>query len=137
MPFMQDFDLDGVLSAGGWDPRYAVTLAAASSGDVAAALVDTNGDGVDVDLDIYERDPDGSWQAGSSGRVGESGGFLSDRTAVICGRTEPDSIVDIEYAAGSYSVVASSAGWWLFVTTAAPPLDTFPRLIRTRPATRD
>ena len=93
-------ELDGrlVLSAGGWDPRYAVTLAVASHDDVGAALIDTNGDEADIDLDVYERDADGVWQEVSSLGVEEGGGFLSNRTAVILGRTAPGLIVDIEYA---------------------------------------
>jgi len=83
-------ELDGrlVLSAGGWDPRYAVTLAVASHGDVGAALIDTNGDEADIDLDVYERDADGVWQEAASSSVREGGGFLSKRMAVILGRTE-------------------------------------------------
>lgn len=61
-------ELDGrlVLSAGGWDPRYAVKLAVASSGDMGAALIDTNGDEADIDIDVYRRDADGLWQEISS-----------------------------------------------------------------------
>ena len=130
-------EIDGrlMLSAGGWDPRYAVTLAVASQDDVGAALIDTNGDGADIDLDVYERDADGVWQGVASSGVGDDGGFLSDRMAVISGRTEPGLIVNIEYASRRSSVVASGAGWWLFVAVAVPGVDAFPCLIGTRPAT--
>lgn len=125
-----------VINAGGWDPRYAVTLAVASYQGVGAALIDTNGDERDVDLDIYQLDANGVWQTvSSSGGAGESGGFLSDRIAVCTGRTEPGLIVDIEYSGQRHSVRASAMGWWLFVTVAAPGWDTFPTFIDTRPET--
>lgn len=127
-------ELDGrlVLSAGGWDPRYAVTLAVASQGDVGAALIDSNGDGADIDLDVYERDAEGVWQG-----VGCAGtAFLSDRVAVISGRAEPGLIVDIEYAGQRSSIVASAKGWWLFVAVAVPGMYISPCLIGTRPANR-
>ncbi len=130
-------DLDGrrVLSAGGWDPRYAVTLAVASCGDVGAVLIDTNGDEADIDLDVYRRDAAGVWQEISSSVVGDGGGFLSGEIAVILGRTEPGRIVDIEYAGRRSSTMASLTGWWLSVNVAVPGVDDFPRLIGTRPTT--
>lgn len=129
---MEELEDRLVLIAGGWDPRYAMTLAVASQGDVGAALIDSNGDGADINLDVYERDADGVWQG-----VGGAGtGFLSDRVAVISGRTEPGLIVDMEYAGRRSSIVASEKGWWLFVAVAVRGVDTFPSLIGTRSATR-
>ncbi len=133
MPDVKELDGRLVLSAGGWDPRYAVTLAVASQDDVGAALVDTNGDEADIDLDVYLRDADGVWQEISSSGVGEGGGFLSDRAAVLLGRTEPGLLVDIDYGGRTSSTVASGTGWWLFVAVAVPGSDAFPRLIGTRP----
>ncbi|QNK80063.1 hypothetical protein [Nakamurella sp. PAMC28650] len=132
---MKELDDRFVITAGGWDPRYAVTLAVAWHQGVGAALIDTNGDEADVDLDLYDLDADGVWQAGSSVGVGESGGFLSNRIAVCSGRTEPGSVVDIEYSGQCHSVRASATGWWLFVTVAAPNSDAFPTVVRTRPGT--
>ncbi len=133
---VKELDDRFVISAGGWDPRYAVTLAVATYQGVGAALIDTNGDERDVDLDIYERDADGVWQAGSSsGGSGESGGFLSDRMAVCSGRTGPGWVVDIEYSGQRHSVRASAMGWWLFVTVADPGSNTFPTFIGARPGT--
>lgn len=133
MPGVRELDSRLVLTAGGWDPRYAVTLAVASQDDVGAALVDTNGDEVDIDLDVYLRDADGVWQEISSAGIGEGGGFLSDRAAVLLGRTAPGLIVDVDYAGRTSSIVASGTGWWLFVAAAVPGVDTFPRLVGTRP----
>jgi hypothetical protein len=66
---VKDLDAEGALRAGGWDPRYARVLAITARDDVAAVLVDSNGDGVDVDLDQQVREPDGTWQERLSGCV--------------------------------------------------------------------
>ena len=50
---LRQWELEGLyesaLRLGGWDPRYAVVLATSARDGVAAALVDTNGDGADVE----------------------------------------------------------------------------------------
>jgi hypothetical protein len=56
-----------VLRIGGWHPRYARVLDIVVDGDIAAALVDTNGDGADLNLDIYLLDDDGGWREVMSG----------------------------------------------------------------------
>ena len=58
-------------------PSVRVTLAVASQDDVGAALVDTNGDDVDIDLDGYLRDAHGVWRRSSS--VASAGGRWSPR----------------------------------------------------------
>lgn len=58
---------DDAIAAGGWDPRYVVVRGIVTHGDVAAVLVDPNGDGGSIDVDQYRRGPDGGWVAGSSG----------------------------------------------------------------------
>lgn len=133
---MKELDDCFVISAGGWDPRIAVTLAVASYQGVGTALIDTNGDERDIDLDIYERDADGFWQGvSSSGGGGEFGGFFPDRIAVCSGRTKPGLVVDIEYSGQRHSVRASASGWWLFVTVTSPGSDAFPTVVGTQPRT--
>jgi hypothetical protein len=43
------------------DHRYARVLNGQVQGTVAAALVDANGDGADLNVDVYVRQPDGEW----------------------------------------------------------------------------
>lgn len=50
---MNDLDAASAITLGGWGERYAVVLAVATRDGVAAVIVDTNGDGGDVDLDLY------------------------------------------------------------------------------------
>ncbi len=59
-----------VLAHGGWHPRYARVLAVASGGDYGDygfAVVDENGDGADLEAEMWQWDC-GNWDgAGSSG----------------------------------------------------------------------
>ena len=127
MPSVDELDATLVLLAGGWDPRYAVTLAVASRDGVGAALIDSNGDEVDVDLDMYERDSDGTWHDGASSGVGDEGSSVSEGIAVAWGRSAPGSIVDVGYTAQRFPVVTAQTGWWLFVALAVPgSADDFP-----------
>ena len=64
---MTDFDAETAMTVGRWDPRYARVLDVQVDGDVAAALVDANGDGADINIDIYVRSPDGEWNEVASG----------------------------------------------------------------------
>ena len=112
---MTDFDHGDALRLGGWDPRYAVVLASAARDGVAAVLVDTNGDGADVDLDQYEQGADGDWVGVCSGNCGETGAFATGFMAVAWGRADPRTVVDVELHAVSYAIGASDQGWWMFV----------------------
>jgi hypothetical protein len=66
-----DLDAPTVLRAGGWDPRFAVVRAVATLGDHAAAVIDANRDGADINIEHYLRGPDGGWtELSSSGGPG-------------------------------------------------------------------
>jgi hypothetical protein len=70
-----DFDAETAMTVGGWNPRYARVLDVQVQGDVAAALVDANGDGADLNVDIYVRQSDGEWGevASGNGSIGIAG----------------------------------------------------------------
>ena len=125
---MEELDAESAISAGGWDARYAVTLAVATRGDLAAALIDTNGDGADIDLDEYQRGADGHWQESISGNVDERGAHWSSRIASTWGQTDPGAHVEIEFLGYSHSV-GSRSGWWLFIRPATDDPDAVPRPI--------
>lgn len=129
---MEELNAESAISAGGWDARYAVTLAAASHGGLAAALIDTNGDQADIDLDEYERDPDGHWHEIGSGSAGDSGASWSPRMAATWGRAEPGVQIEIEYLGHRHPVVASRSGWWLFVGPATDNPGAVPRPVDNR-----
>ncbi len=126
---MKHLDPRLVLSAGGWDPRYAVTLAVAEHDSIGAALIDSNGDEADIDLDDYERDADGNWHDGNSAGVGDSGTSWTPGRVAIWGRSEPHEAVALEYLGRRHSVLASGTGWWLFVAPSTPDWHAVPRRV--------
>ena len=126
---MDELTPDAAITLGGWDARCAVTLAVASACDVAAALVDTNGDGADIDLDQYERDAAGHWNEIGSGSAGDAGSSWSPRLTAAWGRTDPLASVEIEYLGSRRRVIASAAGWWLFVAAATSNHRALPSVI--------
>ena len=110
-----DLDHVSALRLGGWDSRYAVVLVTAARDGVAAALVDTNGDGADVDLDQYEEGVDGRWVEVASGNCDETGAVATGSMAVAWGRATARAAVTVEFQAATYTVVATDGGWWMFV----------------------
>ena len=126
---MTEFNAEWALQAGGWDPRYAAVLVVASRGDIAAALIDTNDDGADIDLDQYARDADGHWTEGISGSAGDSGSSWSQRIVAIWGQGAPGATIEIEYNGHRELVVASATGWWLFIASATADSRLLPRQI--------
>ena len=112
---MKDLTFESAISAGGWDPRYAVTLAISTDGNLAGALVDTNGDGADIDLDEYERDADGDWQGAASGSAGDEGASWSPRMVAAWGRGLPHEEIEVGYVTTRRMITATNTGWWLCV----------------------
>ncbi len=110
-----DFNHEAALRLGGWDPRYAVVLASAARDGVAAALIDTNGDGADVDLDQYEQAADGRWVEVNSGNCDDSGVLATGFMALAWGRATPGSTITVHYQAPKHTVEATDQGWWMFV----------------------
>jgi hypothetical protein len=90
-----DFVAETAMTVGGWNPRYARVLDVQVQGDVAAALVDANGDGADLNVDIHVRQPDGEWGevASGNGSIGIPG-WLACHTAddllILSRVVEPD-----------------------------------------------
>jgi hypothetical protein len=89
------FDAAIAIAAGGWDPPYARVLDIQVDGDIAAALIDSNGDGADVNVDLYLRDIDGAWAsvASGNGSIGIPGVLATwtDDDRVVLTRTDHDS----------------------------------------------
>lgn len=110
-----DFDHEAALRLGGWDPRYAVVLATDARDGVAAALVDTNGDGADVDLDQYEQAADGRWVEVNSGNCDDSGAFATGFMALAWGQAAPRATVTVQFQDARHTVKATDQGWWMFV----------------------
>jgi hypothetical protein len=112
---VKHLDAEGALRAGGWVPGYARVLAITADDDVAAVLVDSNGDGVDVDLDEYVRQSDGTWQEGLSGCVDEEGVGWSADMVSLWGQAMPGTEVTVRHRALIETILAEPSGWWLFI----------------------
>lgn len=63
---MNHFDADAAIDVGGWDRRHARVVDLQVDGDIAAALIDPNGDGADLNVSIYTC-TDGVWSEAGSG----------------------------------------------------------------------
>jgi hypothetical protein len=63
---MSNFDATVAIDVGGWDRRYARVIDIQVDGDIAAALVDPNGDGADLNVSVYVL-ADGEWREAASG----------------------------------------------------------------------
>ena len=113
---MKPLTEEAAIRAGGWHPRYAVVLAVATYGDVAAALVDANGDGANIDLDQYQWGPEDGWICFSSHGCGSSGLTCTGLTVTAFGKASPGEIVQLEYLGATHEATANGRGWWLFVT---------------------
>lgn len=119
-------DADAVR-LGGWNAAHARVLAAASDGLVAAALVDTNGDGRHVDLSVYRRVDDAWVRALEYTDIGnrmakagdavieadpESGGVAY---VVSWGRDQPSAEVFVDIDGDLVTARANAAGRWMLV----------------------
>jgi hypothetical protein len=116
-----------VISHGGWHPRYARALAIASDGDYGFALVDGNGDGSELEAEMWTWE-DGTWTgAGSSGagpldNLGpvQTGGQLGDAHFAY-GRAPSHQMITISFASGLHKTPVSRYGVWAFIKIRADP----------------
>jgi hypothetical protein len=121
IPAATPLDVPTVLREGGWDARYASVLFIAEHDDLAIARIDANADGVDLNIDDFERGTDGRWRAGAaSGSSGDAGTGMQGRVAYAYGRTHPGTLITVDYLGNSRTVEASEAGWWAFVAPFDP-----------------
>jgi hypothetical protein len=101
-----------VLARGGWHPRYARVLAVVSDGDYGFAVVDGNGDGAELDTEIWRWNGAGWDGAGSSGA-----GPLSTMGPVQTG----GQIDDAYFAYGRCAVPVGRHGVWAFIRIRTDP----------------
>ncbi|MFN8192755.1 MAG: hypothetical protein U0R80_00560 [Nocardioidaceae bacterium] len=101
---MSDLDEATVIDVGGWDVR-AVVRAVVTLGDRAAAVVDANGDGADINLEQFRR-------VGAEWTLCSSGGGAGD-----WGRGWHDGL----WAEHD----RDASGWWLTLEPGPAPVDGF------------
>ena len=89
---MTDFAPETASVLGGWDQRYVRVIDVKVDGDAAAALIDPNGDGADLNVDLYRLDSNGDWVGIASSNGSTSDGEVlatwTDNDCLILSRTE-------------------------------------------------
>lgn len=117
---MSDLDEAIVIDVGGWDDRFAVVRAVRTLGDRAAAVVDANGDGADINCEHFQR-ADGVWQLRySSGGPGDWGRSWHDGMWAEHDRDGDGWRLTLETGAPSddrpmYDQVPETHGWVAYV----------------------
>ena len=124
-----------VLALGGWHRGYARVLITVSDGDYGFALVDGNGDGAELEEELW-RWEDGRWDgAGSSGagpldrlRPLATGGRLGDAFFAY-GRVPGRNVVTVEFEQHRYEVSAPLSIWGFIKIAATPRRCRLPALV--------
>ncbi len=112
-----------VIEAGGWHPAHARVLAIATDRDRALAIVDGNGDGAELEAEVWARDPSG-WRCIVSHGAGPldftrpmndtAHGWSSDAHyahGVAAGLAR----VTVAFGGAAYEVPVSPTGVWAFM----------------------
>ncbi len=100
---------DIIIVAGGWNPNYARVVMIAVDDDEAIALVDGNGDGVELEQEFWTRESTG-WRAGSSVGCGSLNSLnisVWDAGHAVCafGRASPGASVSVRHDGVVYECV--------------------------------
>jgi hypothetical protein len=116
-----------VLAHGGWHPRYARVLAVASDGDYGFALVDGNGDGAELEAELWTWD-DGTWTGQGSSGAGPLTTLgplqAADHAGHACyafGSAPGHQSITISLDGDLYHVPVSQHGVWAFVKIRTDP----------------
>jgi hypothetical protein len=110
-----------VIAHGGWHPRYARVLALASDGDHGFAVVDGNGDGAELEQELWSWD-EGVWVSGISSGAGplehlESicAGGEHGAARFAYGRAPGRRSVKISFGGRVHEVPVGRDGIWAFI----------------------
>ena len=112
---------DALVAAGGWNPKYARVPLIADDGHHAVILVDGNGDGAELELEYWQREPDGIWYGASTSGHGSLDelpvvqSWHAGLFVVAIGLAEPTAEVSVEYGGQVYGRRANEYGIWGFV----------------------
>jgi hypothetical protein len=110
-------DADTVITRGGWHPSYARVLLILQVDDEALVLVDSNGDGAEVESEQWHFTDDG-WVDGISSGIGPfegdplwSWGWTSG-TGHVVGCASPGQNITVEWRGRTQEAVANDLGVW-------------------------
>jgi hypothetical protein len=114
-----------VLTRGGWHLRYARVLAVASDGGYGFAVVDGNGDGAELETEIWEWDG-GTWINDSSCGAGpldllepvQTGGQVGSAYFAY-GSAPGRQSITVSFDGRHYDVPVGRQGVWAFIKARA------------------
>jgi len=114
---------DEVIASGGWHPRYARILAVASDGDYGFAVVDGNGDGAELETEIWEWNGE-TWASASSAGAGpldavgrsQAGGQVGN-SYFAYGSAPGRKTITISFDGHFHQIPVSRHGVWAFIKT--------------------
>jgi hypothetical protein len=105
-----------VITLGLWDPRYAHLKWINEQDGFAFAVVDTNGDGQQVEVSLF-RCSDGAWEEFVTG----PGSGYTENVVWECGYRPGQQAVEVVYHGAERKVPVTPSGMWYFA--AARPVD--------------
>ena len=116
-----------VLARGGWHPRYARVLAVVSDGDYGFAVVDGNGDGAELEAEMWKRDS-GNWDGAGSFGAGpldhlaavQTGGQIGNAYFAY-GSAPGHKTITISFDDRRYDVPVGRYGVWAFIKVRTNP----------------
>jgi hypothetical protein len=118
---------DEVIASGAWHPRYARVLAITSDGDYSLAIVDSNGDGAELEAETWQWDGDRWTGAGSAGAgpldtLGptQTGGQIGN-SYFAYGSAPGRQTITINFDGRLHQIPVSHHGVWAFIKTSTSP----------------
>ena len=116
-----------VLAKGGWHPRYARVIAVTSDGACGFALIDGNGDGQELEAEVWTWQ-EGSWMANGSSCAGplcgvgpvRSGGQI-DNAYFAYGSAPGQQVISISFDGRLYPTPVNRHGIWAFIRIRTDP----------------
>jgi hypothetical protein len=108
-----------VIGSGGWSERYARVIAIAEDGDHAFVLVDGNGDGAELEGELWERGPQG-WicdVTGGQGPLDSLPTTIWNAGPIVCalGRGRIGDAVQVTWKGSVRRCEINRFGVWSFV----------------------
>jgi hypothetical protein len=100
---------------GGWDDRSARVVRVFVDGDIALALVDSNGDGARVMLEPWEREGSRWMSTGFSTSFGADNAGRIGGIVFAAGEARPRAIVTVAFGDAMHEVLADDEGLWGWV----------------------
>ncbi|MHB1536717.1 MAG: hypothetical protein ACYC1D_19335 [Acidimicrobiales bacterium] len=113
-----------LIEQGGWPPAYARVITVATARDRALVVIDPNGDGQDLNIDLYHRES-GTWIEGSSSGIGPldttrapsdiTYGWSSPDIHYAIGIAPAGSEVTVRFNGTDHKIPASASAVWAFI----------------------